>query len=67
MNEQETRWLTVKEAAKYANVSVSSIRMAYYSEELRSTKLGDGPRSPRRFLVAWLEEWMNLRATGGEQ
>jgi len=59
--EPRSRWLTAKQAARHANVSTKTIYQAVRSGRLRAALIG-GRRS-KRFLVAWIDAWLEAEAT----
>ena len=59
--EPRSRWLTADQAAKHANVSTKCIYSSVASGRLRAARIG-GRRS-LRFLVSWVDTWLEAEAT----
>lgn len=54
-------WLTVKEAAIYANVSTDTVYTACELAELRHSKVGG--RRAIRIKAEWIDWWLERHAT----
>ena len=60
--DQEQRWLRVKEAARYASVSTSTIYDVCARGELQNARVG-GNRSVR-LLRDWIDAWLSSTGIG---
>jgi excisionase family DNA binding protein len=56
-------WLTVAEAADYARLGRDTIYTACERSELQHARVGG--RRAIRLRRVWLDEWLQLHATGG--
>jgi excisionase family DNA binding protein len=61
------RWLDVKGAADYLNVSTKIVYVACRRGDLRHVKLADSRFGKIRIRIDWLEGWMTKKAVGGER
>jgi len=54
----ETPLLTTREAAGYLKVNMATLQRWAYAGKIASVKMGDKPRSPRRFRLADLDAFI---------
>jgi excisionase family DNA binding protein len=63
VNDQPTkRWLTVKDAAEYLNISVRTIYAEVTAGRIRHARIGGGHRSIR-FTVEWCDDYVASRTS----
>lgn len=48
-------------AARYLGISRTKLYALVKYEGLKAFKVGDGPRAPLRFRVAWLDEFVDQK------
>lgn len=65
MRREASPWLTVKQAAERAQVSVTTILRAVRDSRLRATRINNG----RVFRIheSWIDEWLGLDSTARTQ
>jgi excisionase family DNA binding protein len=51
-----SKWLTARDAATYADVSIDTIYDAVHRKEIRHTRIGG--RRVLKFLAEWIDEWL---------
>jgi excisionase family DNA binding protein len=54
-------WLTAKEAAAYAKISVQAIYLGVKRKKLRAARING--QQHLRFLVQWIDAWLLASAT----
>jgi excisionase family DNA binding protein len=61
----DDRWLSAKEAAAVLGVSTRTLYQFCRTGELRHARITMNPNGVMRFRRAWLDAFMETRATGG--
>jgi excisionase family DNA binding protein len=67
MTETTKTWMPLEDAANYLGVDDITVKRFVKERKLRFSRINDSPTGALRFRREWLDQYLESRATGGEQ